>query len=286
MLPLPDRGVEIGLLDWGGTGPLALLHHANGFCKGVFGLLVPALREHFHVVAMDARGHGDSSKPEGAGAYVWSAFAEDVVAVAEHLRVRHGKPLGLGLGHSFGGTSILGAAARVPDLFERLVLVDPVTPPSPAERAPDRAAHINGMSDAARRRRADWPTRAEAREWWAERSLFSRWQPEALDLYVLDGLREAADGSVVLKCPGHVEAAVFENGETLDVAALASAVRAPTLWLWAERGNFSRDRYAQLTAEMPDVRLETLASGHLAPMEDPDLVIAAIERFLAEPLRA
>ena len=28
-------GLEIALLDFGGDGPLALLHHANGFCAGL-----------------------------------------------------------------------------------------------------------------------------------------------------------------------------------------------------------------------------------------------------------
>jgi len=42
-LPLPGRGVEIALLDWGGDGPLVLMHHANGFCAGTFGLVAEAL---------------------------------------------------------------------------------------------------------------------------------------------------------------------------------------------------------------------------------------------------
>src|SRR5260221_8016211 len=68
---LPERGVTLAALDWGGRGPLALLHHANGFCKGVWALVADALRERGHVIAFDARGHGDSSRPEGADAYAW-----------------------------------------------------------------------------------------------------------------------------------------------------------------------------------------------------------------------
>jgi hypothetical protein len=29
-IQLPESGIEIALLDWGGDGPLALLHHAKG----------------------------------------------------------------------------------------------------------------------------------------------------------------------------------------------------------------------------------------------------------------
>ena len=68
-IQLPETEIEIALLDWGGDGPLALLHHANGFCAGVWGCLIEALEGRFRFVAMEARGHGDSSKPEGDDAY-------------------------------------------------------------------------------------------------------------------------------------------------------------------------------------------------------------------------
>ena len=55
--------------------PLALLHHANGFCGGMWALVVEALGDDFHCLALDARGHGDSSKPEADAAYAWSCFA-------------------------------------------------------------------------------------------------------------------------------------------------------------------------------------------------------------------
>ena len=110
---LPESGLEIALLDWGGDGPLALLHHANGFCAAVWGLVASGLRHRYRVIALDARGHGDSSRPSGSGAYHWDRFAEDLVEVAERLVAEAGGgSLALGVGHSFGGTSFLGAAAR------------------------------------------------------------------------------------------------------------------------------------------------------------------------------
>ena len=47
---LPNRGVEIAALDWRGDGPLMLLHHANGFCKGVWALVADALRHRWRIV--------------------------------------------------------------------------------------------------------------------------------------------------------------------------------------------------------------------------------------------
>src|SRR6185295_16706128 len=148
-IPLPERGVEIALLDWGGDGPLVFMHHANGFCAGTLGLVADLLVPRFRVIGMDARGHGASSKPEGPAAYQWHHFAEDYLAVARVLAAEHGGRVAIGLGHSFGGTSALGAAARDGNLFGRLVLVDPVVPvPSViAHLDPARIERMRNMVD-------------------------------------------------------------------------------------------------------------------------------------------
>lgn len=282
-IALDESGVEIAILDWGGEGPLALLHHANGFCKGVWGLVARALRDRYRVVAMDARGHGDSSKPSGPDAYGWERFAEDVVGVAARLAAEHrdGR-VTLALGNSFGGTAFLGAAARRPELFGRLVLADPVVPPPPGvRRSPERVALAHRLVEGARKRRARFASRDEARARWAKRGLCARWDRRALELYALDGLRDVGDGTVELKCPPEVEAAIFANTGALDVFAIARRVVTPTLILWAAKGDFPRPVYEAIAASMADGRVETIEAGHLMPMERPDLVVDAVLRFMA-----
>ncbi len=279
--PLPERGVELAALDWGGNGRVALLHHANGFCKGMWALVADALRERWRLVAIDARGHGDSSKPEGPDAYAWDRFAEDLLGVAEQLAAETGSPLALGIGHSFGGTSMIGAAARRTGLFERLLLVDPVIPPPP-QIGVERQVHINRLVEGARRRRAEWPSREAARAWCRERPFFAGWRAEAIELYLLDGMAERPDGSLTLKCPGAIEAAVFAGSAGLDVFALARRVTTPAVLQWAERGDFPRPVYDAVASLMAHARVETVAAGHLIPMEQPDAVVAAV-RALTPP---
>ncbi len=277
-IALPQRGVEIALLDWGGDGPLVLMHHANGFCAGTLGLVAEALVPRFRVIGMDARGHGDSSRPEGPDAYRWDAFAADLLAVAEALAPEHGGRVAVGLGHSFGGTSVLGAAARRADLFERLLLVEPVVPPPPEWVAADpaRRERLTRLIEGAQKRRSLWPSRAEARAHFAERSLFRHWLPAALDLYIDYGLRERPDGQLELKCPGSVEAAIFGASGALDVAELARRVTASTRVLWATHGDFSRAVYEQVFGEMLAARILDVEAGHLVPMEAPELVVREV----------
>lgn len=287
-LALPERGVEIALLDWGGDGPLVLMHHANGFCAGTLGLVAEALVPAYRVIGMDARGHGASTKPEGPEAYRWEAFARDALAVAEALAPAHGGRVAVGLGHSFGGTALLGAAARRPALFGHLVLVDPVLPAPPdAARLedPEREARVARLVDGARRRRSVWESRAAARAHFAARSLFRAWRPEALDLYVEHGLRERSDGSVELACPGAVEAAVFAASDAIDVEALARrAAAVPATVLWARRGDFPRATFERVFAAMPRARLVDVDAGHLIPMERPERVAHEVASAVSTPL--
>jgi len=284
-LALPASGVEIALLDWGGAGPLALLHHANGFCAALWALVAETLHPHFRVVAMDARGHGDSSRPEGADAFRWDRFSDDLLAVANTLAPEApGGRVALGLGHSFGGTAMIGAASRAPERFGRLVVVDPVVLPPPSAMLPSGArGRGSQLAEGARRRRAVFGSRAEARAHWSSRTFFDAWDPRAIDLFVQEGLRERPDGQVELKCAPEVEATVFEAGGAFDIFALAPAVTAPTLFLWASHGSFPRAMHEDLAQRMPHARVETVEAGHLAPMERSDLIAEAVLRFAHEP---
>jgi pimeloyl-ACP methyl ester carboxylesterase len=53
---LPESGIEIALLDWGGDGPIALLHHANGYCAAIWAPVAERLRCHYRVIEVDS-GH-------------------------------------------------------------------------------------------------------------------------------------------------------------------------------------------------------------------------------------
>ncbi|MCX2933829.1 alpha/beta hydrolase [Mycobacterium sp. CVI_P3] len=75
----------------------------------------------FHVIALDARGHGDSDRAPNAE-YTVDALSDDVAAVLEQI----GRPVVL-IGASMGGlTSILVAKHAGPEKVTKLVLVDVV----------------------------------------------------------------------------------------------------------------------------------------------------------------
>lgn len=289
---LPGRDMEIALLDWGGDGALALLHHANGFCAGTWALLAEQLRPHFRVVALDARGHGDSTSPPPGPAYRWMEFVLDLIPLAERLTQEHGGPVAYGIGNSFGGLVTAYAAALRPDLFERLALLDPVIRPPegmidemrakmPGASSDDFRSRGNPLAAAARARQQVWPSRDVALQVWSGKEMFRNWDPRALRLYVDEGMRDRSDGQVELKCRGEVEASVFDATGVLDIFAVAHRIEAPTLLVRAGRGYFPMVVFEEVSARIPDAKLLELDIDHLMPMHDPPELGAALLDFYA-----
>lgn len=282
-LPGARDGVELAYLDWGGEGPLVVLLHANGFCAATWAPIASALRDRFRVVALDARGHGDStSVPPGddLAAYTWTALAADIdhALAALLAHTGHGR-IALGIGHSMGGALVSCNAVERPGRIERLLLCDPVLlPPAGAPRV-DGVRPSNPMADSARRRRDRFPSAAEAYAHYRSRPLFASFTPEALALYVGLGMREVATGEVELKCLPAVEAAIFQNAGVLDLMEGFAGLQSEVLILHASRGNFSRPYYEEIARRAPHARVEGVDGDHLFPMEQPWIVIGWIERM-------
>ncbi|WP_336205643.1 alpha/beta fold hydrolase [Nonomuraea sp. LPB2021202275-12-8] len=82
-----------------------------------------------HVIAPDLRGHGASGYP---GEYPIPAMADDIAALLVQLDIERATLVG----HSLGGMVAYHLAMRHPELVERLVLEDAVTPDPMPDRAP------------------------------------------------------------------------------------------------------------------------------------------------------
>ena len=280
---LPERGLALNIVDFGGDGPPALLAHANGFCADVLGPLAEGLCARFHVFAYDARGHGDSDKPAPPGPYAWVEFALDLSAVAERVLGETGAArFALGVGHSFGGTCLMNATAREPERFERIVLLDPVIVPPPADfpNADPFPRGPNVAADIARKRTHVFASRAALRARWREKGTFADWDPRALEAYLAHGFHDRADGQIELACPGEIEAAVYEAGRGFDAWKDAAALTRPALYLHAGRGSFPGALVDRLVALAPTIERETLDDPHLMAMTDPDRIAQRVLEWL------
>ncbi len=271
------EGLAISGLDWGGDGPIALLHHANGFCAATLAPLAQRLKTHYRVIAIDARGQGDSDKPLLPEGVQWAYFAADLGCVAQQILEETGhEHIGYAIGSSFGGTISAIAEARHPGTFARIAMLDP-----PVHLGEDwlRKAGIQAASSRgpelialAKKRRGLWPSRELVRAAWHNKPMFATWTPEAFELYLNEGFKELPDGSVTLKCTPALEAAVFEmSGADIDLFGCVAEANCPTLLVHAGRGHFPPEVHRQFASLFPNCVFQIADAGHLMPFEDPNL---------------
>lgn len=124
--------------------PTILMLHGGGQNRHSWKNTGQVLADHgLHVIALDARGHGDSDRAPNAE-YTVDALSRDVLAVLDQI----GRPVVL-IGASMGGlTSILVAKLAGPQTVTKLVLVDvvPRVEQTGASRIHDfMVSHVHGF---------------------------------------------------------------------------------------------------------------------------------------------
>ncbi|MBI1182309.1 MAG: alpha/beta fold hydrolase [Alphaproteobacteria bacterium] len=279
-IDLPGRG-RFSLLRWqgGANRPLLVFAHATGFNAGTYRELLAPLAGRFRIVAPDQRGHGFSeapADPDRLGS--WEAFRDDLVALLDAL----GEPALLS-GHSMGGRVAMLAAASRPEMARGLVMVEPVLMHARVsrrlwlERRAGRPAP-NPLAQGAARRRAVFPGREAMLEAYRGRGAFATWPDAVLRDYIEGGTRDLPDGQVELTCAPAWEAAVFGSAGHIFWRDMGR-VRCPVHILYAEKESTLREGVPELLrARQPDWRLEQVpGTTHFLPMEEPELVRAAIE---------
>jgi pimeloyl-ACP methyl ester carboxylesterase len=265
-------GVTIAVHDLGGSGPATLFSHATGLLGMMWAPMARSLADRCHGVALDYRGHGDSTPPKD-GDFDWYGFRADLLAVLDGLGER---PV-LGVGHSMGGTILLLAELARPGSFRGLALFEPIVIP-PGGRSP-----VGGdqMATTARRRRAEFPSRDAAQAAFSSKPPLDHLTPEALRLYVDHGFADTDDGAVRPKCLPEHEARTFEHAVTHDTYAELGAVRCPALVLVGAVRETPPAQFGAPVAEaLPLGALAVIPGvGHFGPMEDPRAVAAVVGHF-------
>lgn len=264
--------VTIAVHDFGGDGAPLLISHATGFCAGTYRPLAAELTSRFHVWALDYRGHGDSSAPAN-GRYDWNGMGDDLEAVLDALDL-HDIDV---FGHSMGGAVALLVESRRPETFRSAYLFEPIV--TPVGGFP-RPTGENPMAAAARRRRAEFPSKADALWRYASRTPLGALRADSLAAYVEHGFSDQSDGSARLKCDPESEAATFEASGGITWETVRGVQTPTTVAIGGFDGDFSPATFADgIVRALPNARLEPHPTlGHFGPLQDPTGIA---ERILA-----
>lgn len=114
------NGLKFHYLDWGNAEkpPLVLLHGVGQTCH-TWDLFAAAMAPHFHVMAFDQRGHGDTDWAPDQD-YSRQTMVGDVLAFTRALGLDRFFLTGM----SMGGMNSLSFTANHPERVEALVVVD------------------------------------------------------------------------------------------------------------------------------------------------------------------
>lgn len=271
------NGIRQHFLEAGSGAPVVLLH---GFPETSFAWRhqIPVLAEHFHVIAPDLRGYGETDKP--AVGYDKRTMANDLVELLKSLDI--GKIVLVG--HDRGARVATRFAKDHPELLDRLVVMDNV---------PTR---IVARSMNAQIAKAYWffmfhlvPDLPEAviagrEELWL-RHFFSDWcfNPHAISGADFDAYVAA------YRAPGAVRGAMSDyraNAEdnAQDLVDADVKIACPVLSLWgADFGAVGKtfdmaQVWSEMASDLKAVPIERC--GHLPHEEQPEIVNRLLLDFL------
>jgi pimeloyl-ACP methyl ester carboxylesterase len=251
---LTHAGVSLRY-DRAGTGPAVLLIHPWSGNRTFWERQVQALRDRHTVVAVDLRGHGESSHPRTG--YSIGGLAADL----EHLVRGLGVPRLAVVGWSMGGVVAQELALRLGDRVTALALVSTT---AGGAGDPGRAAEMKAAID------NDF--RSAVRE--IAKSVFK----DGADAPLYPWFVAQAQ-----KTPPHVAAACFDALVKADLRKRLKELKAPTAVLHGRHDALTPLSQAEsLAKSIKGAKLIVFdASGHAPPLEEPDAFNAALADLLA-----
>ena len=171
---------KIPFHNFGGEGSVIHFAHANGFPPGCYQQFLTPFKDHYKVIGMQQRPLWKNSQPQELKN--WDQLAEDLILFFEQNKLKNI----INIGHSMGASISILAAIKRPDLFSKLVLIDP------PGLFPKKMAIFNALTPIAWRkkiipiakiaskRRDKWDNQHKIFNSFRKKSVFKRFSDESL----------------------------------------------------------------------------------------------------------
>ncbi|MCP5161985.1 MAG: alpha/beta hydrolase [Hahellaceae bacterium] len=191
--------------------PVIHFVHGNGYCGLVYWQFLSHLQNDFDLFISDVQGHGGSDL--GGRFHGWNRNADFIAECWHHFSGHWSGVTKIAMGHSFGAVLSTLAQAKYSNLFDKMILLDPVFFPANWARLlmlsePFGLLKLSPLARRAKVRRSSWDSKEDAYAYFNGRGMFKGWQPQCLEDYIEHALRPAKKG-LELRCPPEREAAIF-----------------------------------------------------------------------------
>ena len=257
--------------------------HGNSLSAGTYLPFFEKLaHHHLKIFAPDLRGHGYSTKEKTDRVDNWDIFVKDLEQFV--LSITH--PPVIGIGHSIGGYFTYAAAALYPDLFSKIILLDPIILPQKivwlcalARKTGLDAKHP--LPRMTRKKKFEFNSKEDALEHYSGKGMFKSWKSEFVKAYVDTAIEQESATTWELCCYPEFEARIYES-VPFETWRFASLIKIPVLVVRGGKSDLFYDQAGKKLAEkIKNCRFVTLEHlGHFLMMEDPDKVIDTILPFI------
>ena len=277
-----SQRLKLHYVDWGNEGAplLILLHGGRDHCRS-WDWVAQELKNDWHVVAPDLRGHGDSDwSPDGH--YSSLALAYDFAQFVHHLRET---PVTI-VAHSLGGNVALRYTGLYPENVKKLVAMEGLgaSPKMLAERAKtSNAEHTRNWIENKRAASARAPKRYATLEEAFERmrSANEFLTEEQARHLTIHGASRNEDGTWSWKFDNYVNIWPPSDMPQADQRALWAAITCPTLLVYGAKSWASNPAEDGRAAHFQNARVELVEdAGHWIHHDQFDRFMTLIKAFI------
>jgi len=278
-----SQRLRLHYVDWGNADkpPLLLIHGGRDHCRN-WDWTAEALRDDWHIIAPDLRGHGDSQwSPDGS--YTMAGYIYDLAQLIHQQRLA---PVTI-IAHSLGGNIALRYAGIYPESVARLVAIEGLGPSRMLAELAGKTIDTR-MDEWIREQRAlagRLPRRYASIE-----DAFRRMQEENPHLsaeqarhLTAQGVNQNEDGTYSWKFDNYVRAWPPYDMSRRDIGSLWSRIACPTLLLYGKEsksGNPADDGRIEPFRHAKVIGID--GAGHWLHHDQLDRFVAATRAFLAE----
>lgn len=265
-------------INLGGQGPVLHFSHANGYPPLAYKAILDPFLDSHRVIASLHRPLWEPT-PEPASVSSWQTFGDDLMQLLSEV----GQPV-VSVGHSMGAVAIIMAAAQRPDLFSRIVLIEPVLIPQRYVillRIFRRFARSSIPLVRKTLNRVDrWPSKQAAFDHFRAKSVFKDIGDAVLWDYVQHGTIDVDDGGFRLSYSKEWEAHCYTLVH--NIWRLLTKISMPVLAIRGVNSNtLTHNAWMKWREISPQHEyIEISEAGHLVPFEQPAPLVLEIRNWL------
>lgn len=277
-----SQRLRLNYVDWGNPDapPLLLVHGGRDHARS-WDWVAEELRNDWHIIAPDLRGHGDSSwSPDGS--YEMSAFVYDMAQLIHQLGLA---PVSI-IAHSMGGNIATRYAGIFPENVRKLVNIEGLglSPKMQAERDAIGIQKrfrqwIEDKRNAAGRTPKRYPTIEAAYDRMkAENSYLTDEQARHLTVH---GISRNEDGTWSWKFDNYLNIWAIFDMPREDLLSIWQSITCPMLLLYGEKSWASNPEKDGRIEHFPTAKvIEYENAGHWLHHDQFDRFMADVKAFL------